>query len=284
MTLISLIIATISTVMFIIGLAKGKPNEVYIQNLDEGEHPLKSLYIVGYYLSQKKLFRLKGKLLQDLKKQATIIHGEVYYEYYVGLAWAQFLTFSLIALCISSVLASFAGALFLLIGILAIAAIWNLTLSSMKELLEKRSEDCVLEFPDMIAKLSLLINSGMVLHDAWRLVAHGKEGELYDLMKKSCVFMDNGESDIVAIHKFGVISNSSEIKKFSSAIIQSLEKGNSELSDFLANQANELWEGKRQRTLQKGEIAAGKLVIPIGIMFAVIIMIIISAAMQGMVL
>jgi len=282
MKLISLIIATVAAIALFMGFTKGKKYEVYIENLDSGDHPLKSFYIAGYYLNDTKLFKMRGKIAKALKREANILYGEVYCEYYAGLAWVQFLTFSLLAVCVSSLFASFAGAMFLLIGCLAIAAIWNLTLSKMKETLEKRSEDCVLEFPDMIAKLALLINSGMVLHDAWKLIAYGKEGELYDLMKKTCTYMDNGESDIAALYKFGVISDSPEIKKFASAIIQGLEKGNSGLADFLSAQANELWEHKRQVTLQKGEIAAGKLIIPLGLMFGGIIMIIVAAAMQSM--
>lgn len=282
MQVISLIIATVSAVLLVIGNINGKAYEVYIENLDTGDHPLKSFYVIGYYLSEKKFFKMRGKIGKSLKKQASILYGEVYHEYYAGLAWVQFLTFSLLIICIASILASFGGVMFLLIGLLGIAASWNITLSKMKETLEKRSEECVLEFPDMIAKLALLINSGMVLHEAWQLIAYGKNGELYDLMKKTCTYMDNGESDMAAIYKFGVLSDSPEIKKFASAIIQGLEKGNSGLADFLAAQANELWEHKRQLTLQKGEIAAGKLIIPLGIMFGGIIMIIVAAAMQSM--
>jgi tight adherence protein C len=161
-------------------------------------------------------------------------------------------------------------------------AIWNLSMSKMKEAVAKRRDACVLEFPNMVSKLSLLINSGMVLREAWYLVANGKEGVLYDLMKKACEFMENGESDVAAIHKFGVLSDSIEIKKFTSAMVQGMEKGNSELADFLVSQASELWAHKRQLALQNGEIAAGKLIIPLGLTFAGIIMIIVSAAMQSM--
>ena len=155
-------------------------------------------------------------------------------------------------------------------------------MSKMKEAVEKRRDDCVLEFPNMVSKLSLLIGSGMVLREAWYLIAKSKEGPLYELMRKACEYMDNGESDAAAIHKFGVLSDSVEIKKFTSAMVQGMEKGNSELADFLISQATELWAHKRQLALQQGEIAAGKLIIPLGLMFGGIIMIIVSAAMQSM--
>jgi len=284
--LILLVLASLSTILFIIHLAKGKQYTTLVENLDSSEYFLKDLYIIGFSLSNTKMFRLRGKLERDLKKHAKLVWDNIYYEYYANLAWAQFLSLSLLILSVGLILSTLIGgeAALLIFGITAlfVMAIWNLSMSKMKEAVEKRRDECILEFPNMVSKLSLLINSGMVLREAWYLVAKGKEGALYELMKKACECMDNGDSDVAAIHKFGVLSDSIEIKKFTSAMVQGIEKGNSELADFLVSQASELWAHKRQLALQKGEIAAGKLIIPLGLMFGGIIMIIVAAAMQSM--
>lgn len=284
--LIFLILASVFTMLFVVYLAKGKKYTQLIESLDEKEYFLKDIYIVGFALNDSKLFHLRGKLERDLKKSAKLVWDNIYYEYYANLAWAQFLSLALLVLSCGLAFAALLGgeaALMIAgIAILFVMAIWNLCMSKMKEAVEKRRDECVLEFPNMVSKLSLLINSGMVLREAWYLVANGKEGPLYELMKKACECMDNGESDAAAIHKFGVLSDSVEIKKFTSAMVQGIEKGNSELADFLVSQAAELWAHKRQLALQQGEIAAGKLIIPLGLMFGGIIMIIVSAAMQSM--
>ena len=113
------------------------------------------------------------------------------------------------------------------------------------------------------------------------MVAFGKEGVFYDLMKHSCEEIDNGISDADAIHNFGALTNSEDIKKFTSALIQSIERGGGDLPIFLANQSSELWASKRQYVLQKGEKAASALLAPIGIMFVGIILIVVAAAMQS---
>ena len=284
--LILLILASFSTLLVIIHLAKGKQYTFLVENLDSSEYFLKDFYIIGFSLNNTKVFHLRGKIERDLKKYAKLVWDNIYYEYYANLAWAQFLSLSLLVLSIALILSTFIGgeaSVFVLgIAILFIMAIWNLSISKMKESVEARRDECVLEFPNMVSKLSLLINSGMVLREEWYLVANGKEGALYELMKKTCECMDNGYSDAAAIHKFGVLSDSIEIKKFTSAMVQGIEKGNSELADFLMSQVSELWAHKRQVALQKGEIAAGKLIIPLGLMFGGIIMIIVAAAMQSM--
>lgn len=281
-----LIPATIFTVLFLIHLVRGKKYENLVVGLSEKEFFMKDIYTVGFSMNETKLFRLRGVLEKNLKKDSKLYCDNIYYEYYANVAWAQFLSISLMILAIGFSFAGLVGGeaslMFVLIVALFIAAIWNLSIDKMKEAVEKRRDECVLEFPNMVSKLSLLINSGMVLREAWYLVAYGKKGTLYDLMIRACEFMDNGESEIGAIYKFGVLSDSPEIKKFTSAMTQGIEKGNSELADFLISQASELWEHKRQLALQQGEIAAGKLIIPLGLMFGGIIMIIVSAAMQSM--
>lgn len=284
--LLLLLLASASTLLLIIHLIKGKKYVQMVENLNSNEYFLKDLYIVGFSLANTSLFKLRGKLDRDLKKNTKLALDNIYFEYYANLAWAQFLSLSLLIISVGTILSSLVGgaASLFVVGITAlfVLAIWNLSMSKMKEAVAKRREECMMEFPNMVSKLSLLINSGMVLREAWFLVAEGKDGALYDLMKKACECMNNGESEVSAIHKFGVLSDSIEIKKFTSAMIQGIEKGNSELADFLVSQASELWAHKRQLALQKGEIAAGKLIIPLGLMFGGIIMIIVAAAMQSM--
>ena len=93
--------------------------------------------------------------------------------------------------------------------------------------------------------------------------------------------MKNGMPEIDAIYNFGVEINSPDIKKFTSALIQSIERGGGDLPIFLAGQSAELWEHRRQTMLQKGEKAAGALLMPIALMFCGVMLIVIAAAMQS---
>ena len=286
MNFIMLLLASITTVLFLVNLARGKQYGYMVESLDGGEYFLKELYVVGFSLNDGRIFKLRGKMERNLKKQAKLLWGDRYYEYYANLAWAQFLSLTLLVVSVGFSLSGFLKTeqlpILLILVLLFVAAFWNLSLSRMKEKVQQRREACEAEFPNMVSKLALLINSGMVLREAWRVTAYGKEGTLYTLMKQACEDMENGESDIGAIYKFGVTSDSASIKKFTSAMIQGMQKGNSELADFMVSQTSELWAHKRQMALQQGEVAAGKLIIPLGITFAGIIMIIVSAAMQSM--
>lgn len=278
-------LATLAVGFVLVATIKGRQFAPYVQNLDVSEYPLKDCYPMGFYLNSLPLFRLRGQLERDLKKQSKLYWDNIYSDYYATLAWVRFLTFTAIivalALCVAGLLSGVASILVILVAGLGVAACWNLTVSKMREAVDTRREDCEYEFPTMVSKLALMIGAGMITRQAWYSVAYGKEGPLYDLMKKSCEEMDNGASEIAAIHKFGAMTDSSEVKKFTSTMIQGLERGGGELASLLINQTTELWNRKRQLALQKGEVAAGKLIVPIGIMFAGVIGIIMSAAMQS---
>lgn len=284
--IIVMIAATAAAALVVLGLVRGKEYAPYVAGLSSDEHPLKDCYVIGFFLSTLGPFKLRGNLERELKQQSKLYWDSVYAEYYAVTTWAQFLTYALLiiafGLAVSGVFPSDMLPFVLCITVLAMMAAWNLTISKMKEAVQTRREECEYEFPTMVSKLALLLGSGMVLRQAWYTVARGKEGPLYDLMKRSCDEMDNGMPEVEAIHKFGVLSDSNEIKKFTSAMIQGMEKGSGELAGFFLGQTSELWAHKRQLALQKGEVAAGKLIIPLGIMFGGIILIIISAAMQSM--
>lgn len=122
----------------------------------------------------------------------------------------------------------------------------------------------------------------MILFNAWTQVAESKEGPIYDLMRSACRDVKNGMSESDAYYRFGILSDSQDIRKFSSMLVQSLEKGGAELTGFLTQQSKELWHQKRQYALQAGDAAAAKLLIPTVLMLVGILIIILSSVFLGL--
>ena len=277
---------TLLAVLFILFALLGGKYSSAVDWLDNNEYPLSDLYVVGFMWESTPILRLRGKIGRRLRNEARLLYGEKYGEYYALLTWAQMITLVQLFAAVMMLLAGFAdeesAGLLMLSVLLVCAGVCSNYLDSMKTKLKKRADACVEELPETISKLALLVNSGMVLREAWTRVAYGKDGEIYTLMRQTCEAMANGSSDKDAIFLLGVLSNSPEIKKFSSAMIQGMEKGSRDLVLFLVQQSTELWSDKKQRMLQKGEVAAGKLLIPIALMFAGILIIIITAALSGM--
>ena len=281
---ILLLIGSILAILFIIQINRGKKFESIVANLDSNVFPLNELYSVGFAWSSTKLFQLKGKKAMDLKTQAGLLYDVQYAEYYANVVWAQAITlthlFLAVTFLLDSVMYEMAVLLVLVGGFLSIV-MSVYCFENMKNILTKRTEECESQLPDIVSTMAVLVNSGMVLREAWKLISESGKGAFYELMCKASENMNNGYSDADAIFLFGKASNSVEIKKFTSALLQSMEKGGAELSGFLAHQSSELWNTKRQRMLQQGEKAAAKLLLPIVLIFFGIIIIVMTAAFAG---
>lgn len=285
MGFLCLVIGTISAIIFLLFLFKGAKYEYMVEMLEGDDFPFPVLYTAGLSMQDVSLFRLRGKIGEKIRKDSTLIYGSKYGEYYAHIIWAQILSFMLFSIAILFLLAGVVGesmmSMYALGGIVVPILFGYYFYNHTGDKVKTRQDECEVEFPNAISKLALIVNSGVILHDAWKIVADGNDGVFYDLMKKSCEEMDNGKSGIDAIYEFGVLTNSENIRKFTSALIQSIERGGGNLPDFLANQSTELWMNKKQLMLQKGEAAASALLIPITLMLVGIMLIVISAALQS---
>ena len=283
--MICLIIGTVLSALFIIMLFAGGRYDEMLKPLSGDDYPLKSIYSVGLCWQDLGIAKLRGKVGDKLKENASLLYSKKYREYYSRIIWAQVLSFAHLLLAVFLVIAGlFSGGeskFFLVVGIFACAlSVWYFY-TYTSERVKKRRGECETELPNAISKLALLVNSGVIVHDAWKMVSYGKDGVFYSMMKDSCVSMDNGKPFIDAIYDFGVLTGSEEVKKFTSALIQSVERGGGDLPQFLASQSSEMWARKRQTLLQKGEKAASALLMPIALMFFGVMLIVIASAVQS---
>lgn len=276
-----LVIGSALTALLIYQMYSGKKYIPMIEALDE-DYPLKDLYCVGFCWMQ--FIPLKGKIREKLIGQAKLLYDPRYAEYYANVVWAQMLSFVHLGLVVGFLLGGLGDSvIFVLFGVVIAVVFGYYFLNHMSELLTDREAACTEELPEIVSTMALLINSGMTLREGWKTVAESKEGVVYTLMRDACVDMENGMAEVDAIHKFGRLSNSAEIRKFTSALAQGLERGSGDLSNFLSQQAGELWGLKKQLLLQKGEKAASKLLAPTAMIFVGIIIVVIVGAI-GMIM
>ena len=287
---IILCIATVLSLVYIVLLLAGSKYDSYIEGLPNEGYSDKELFSAGFKLEELPMFSIKSKLGQRMLQESTLMHPENegrYAEYWAKLYMARALSLPLMVVAIFSGIAvimpnAFMTIASLIAGGAAAYAMYDSGVNGLKKDLQKRSDDCLLEFSNMVSKLSLLLNCNMTLHNAWFSVAYSKEGALYDLMRQACDEMNNGVGDVQAIYDFGVLSNNQEIKKFSSILIQSITKGGSDITLYLRQQSQELWSQKKQILLRKGDEANAKLIGPTMMFLAGIMVIIMAGAFQSM--
>ena len=277
-TLLDIAIMALGVVFLVFWLIlylKGKSNASLFDPLDEKDFMLKEIYFVGYAFMEMINYQYKSKNDRTLRRDLDVLYGEKYADYYLRVIYSQKVTLSLTLLVFSFALYGLADSMAaLFVGLLfSFAAYYYFGTMTEKKIL-KRSEEMLSDFSEVISKLALLTNAGMILREAWEEIAYTGNSSLYVEMQKAVVEMNNGVAEIDAVFNFGTRCIIPEIKKFSSTIVQGLVKGNSELTLMLMEQSKEVWAAKKQNVRRQGEKAASKLLIPICIMFVGILVMI----------
>ena len=284
MRFIILIIGTLLAVTFLTQLNKGKRFEALVVGLDGMEYQFHNLFIVGFSWSTSKLFAFKGKVAAKLRQEAALLYERKYIDYYANIVWAQTITYVHLFLTFTFLLAgiffnNFAFVMAAGLFITVFMSVYSFTI--MQNTINKRKEECESQLAEVVSTMAVLLNTGMILKDVWQLVGQNGEGQLYELMRKATSNMNSGMTEKDALYNFGRTSNSQEIRKFTSALLQSMEKGGAELSGFMQQQSSELWHMRRQRMLQSGEKASTKLLLPIVLVFFGVMIIVLTAAVGG---
>lgn len=270
-------IGTVALLIWIMFFLMGSKYTAMFESLNEGDYPLKEIYGVGYAVLEKFRYSYKSKSDRKLRHEIEILYGNKYAEFFLRVIHAQKLTLAMTLFVISFVLYGLSGeigALFVVLMFSGLAYNYYGTVTRNKIL--ERSEEMLRDFTEVVSKLALLTNAGMILREAWEQVSRGGNGTFYQEMRRSVDQMNNGVAEIDALYEFGVRCIIPEIKKLTSTLIQGMTKGNSELSAILQEQSKEVWAAKKRNVKRQGEKAASKLLIPISIMFiGILIMIIV---------
>lgn len=253
------------------------------ETIDAKEYYMSELFYIGFQLLEIIHFNIKSDHSRKQVKLMSEVYGKKYAEYYYYVLIGGQVTYMVTIIplvCLLALLANNPGALFfgLVIGILLV---WYLS-ESFKDKLTARREKLLSDLPQMLSKLTLLVNSGMLLRDAWNLVAKQGNSILFQEMQLTAVQLDNGVSEYNAYREFAERCGLKEVRKFASLVVQGLEKGGSELTFFLKDMSDEMWLEKKNMVKRKGEQANSKLLIPTLIIFAGILVMIMAPILMGL--
>lgn len=280
--LILLALATPFTLIWIyLAITGGKKYQKYTDSSFAKEFQMSELLCVGFSVMRILHISTKTRAAQAKIREVAEIKGKKYAEYYYYMLLGAKTTYTytiVIVVMLLSAMSNNKGLLFmgLIVGGLLIL---YLDLALFDKLTARRQE-ILLDLPQVLSKLTLLVNSGMVLRDAWKRVSITGERVLYQEMQNTNLEMGNGVAEIDAYRNFAERCNVKEIRKFTSLIIQNLNKGNEELAYFMKDLSDEMWEVKKSQVKQKGEKANTQLLLPMMLILIGILIMVMVPVMQ----
>ncbi len=254
-----------------------KKYEAMIEPLDSKKYFLKELYPVGMEILEKINYSYETAFDKKRRAEAIIVYGEKFGEYYYRINVAEKVTYVSFCVVITPLLGPlFNDPILSLFGLFAAGVAYYYADSKITDIIKEREIEISSDFPDMVSKMALLINAGMITREAWEEISLTGTGVLYEEMKIAVLDMQNGVSEVDAYIAFGNRCGVDYIRKFISMLVQNLSKGNKELVIFLKSESALCWEEKKHLVKRQGEAAANKLMLPLGmILVGIFIMILV---------
>ena len=170
----------------------------------------------------------------------------------------------------------------LLIGVL----LYALEIQNKEKEKEQRKQQMILDYPEIVNKMTLFLGAGMTAKRAWRKVVedYGRQKEIwgeryaYEEMKRVCHEMERGVAESESYENFGRRCNIQAYLRFGALLSQNLRKGTRGMTQVLKAESIQAFEERKARAKRLGEEAGTKLLLPMFLMLAIVLVIVIVPA------
>lgn len=175
-----------------------------------------------------------------------------------------------------------------LLGIVIVMLLPAVEKERQKEAEERREEELIKEYPEMVNKLTLLLGAGLTLQNAWKQITSKYEETLRNRQReKSLVYeemlvtqreIESGKGEAKAYEAFGERCGVQKYRKLSNYLVQNLKKGNRTLCELLEHETEEAFAERKNLARQYGEEVGTKLLLPMLLMLGIVIFVIMVPA------
>ena len=182
------------------------------------------------------------------------------------------------------------GTLIIILIIISLILARSIVISGSKKKAEKRKEEILMEFPGFLDKLVMLLSAGLILKEAVdRITEDYKEHTrpygkkiFYEELCISADMMNNSNASFA--EELTSLSQRLEIREFArlSVILKDSLNSGMELADKLENESMMMRYERKNYVQKLGKTADSKLIFPLMIILAVLIVIVMTPAVMQM--
>ncbi len=176
-----------------------------------------------------------------------------------------------------------------LLGIIVAILLEARDKEAIREKEKKRIRYLELDYTQIVTKILLYVSSGMTIRNSmirlaeqYQKSAVKEERAAYDELVIVKNKLSSGYSEVKAYEEMAKNINLRTYTRFLNIIIQSIKNGNKDLKNILNMEVQDALYERKQHAKKLGEEAATKLVLPLMMMLAVIMVVIMVPAFMGM--
>lgn len=272
----------LSVIYIVIYMANSKKYSALINGVDKNFYALSDTFVVGIAILE--MFKLNSREKNYKKKQKLEeLFSKQYIEFNYMIYRASKISYVMLILPVCFLVAALVKSpIFVLAGIvLAVLMVFYVDLR-IDSSINEQHEEILLDYPNVLSNMALLISSGMMLREAWKVVGESGNRKIYREMQNATHNIAQGYSEVQAYTEFAEACKVNQIKKFISIICQNVEKGSSELVHVMRELSIEAWNEKKNVVKTRGAAASTKLIIPVMISFVGILIMIMVPIMASM--
>lgn len=168
----------------------------------------------------------------------------------------------------------------------AIAVFWGMD-KDLDKKIQDRNKEMLLDYSEIVSKLNILTGAGMSTFKAWEKIVqdyekkqqeNGMKRFAYEEMKIAYNKVLSGVSEGNAYSEFGKRCNIHEYLKLGALLEQNVKKGAKGLSKMLEEEAIYAFEQRKNIARKYGEEAGTKMLIPMMLMLAIVMVIVMIPA------
>ncbi|MDO4938892.1 MAG: hypothetical protein Q4E54_02910 [Lachnospiraceae bacterium] len=157
---------------------------------------------------------------------------------------------------------------------------------------EKQFKQMQIDYPEIVSKLLVFVGAGLSVRMAWDAVAKDYESYrknndkseiryAYEELCKANNRLKTGAPEGAVYRAFGRQCHSKQYMKLASLLEQNRKSGVANLKSMLQMEMLEAWEERKNFALRQGEEASTKLLIPLIMLLAIVMVIIMVPALMG---
>lgn len=151
---------------------------------------------------------------------------------------------------------------------------------------EDKERQMMLDYPEIMNKLTLLIGAGMTVKKAWEKIVQDYERQkenigvryAYEEMAVAYREMRSGLTEIESYERFGRRCGLKAYRRLAGLLEQNLRKGTKGLTALLGIESRQAFEERKAAAKRRGEEAGTKLLAPMFFMLAMVLVVVIIPA------
>ncbi|MDE7062248.1 MAG: type II secretion system F family protein [Lachnospiraceae bacterium] len=152
---------------------------------------------------------------------------------------------------------------------------------------KQRNKRLLMDYPDIVSRLGLLLEAGMSLPMAWERLSQNYERkrkdkerrrEGYEEMLITLHELQDGMGERRALEQFGERCGVAQYRRFASILTQNMRKGTAGIGAVLSKEAADAFLQRKNMAQKMGEEAGTKLLFPMMLMLLVVMVILIVPA------